>query len=241
MWRERAALLKFFVIVYVGLILGWPWHPDRFFLPLVPIALLLIFCGIAESHRHLQPLWVRATGLRKALVLVPIAIVSLVHLGWFSGYVFGRIPAPAQRLEVHWPGFVETFAWLREQTTSDAVLASGFDPMYYLYTGRRGVRPWLYRPETYFYPYGRANPQLGEPEEIRRELQRLGVTHLIVDPLETYAEQTAASELFSRLIIVDGNVLKPAFQSSNGLHKVYALPHHSPPGQPRADARVLPR
>jgi len=241
MWREPAALLKLFVLVYVGLILGWPWHPSRFFLPLVPIALLLIFCGIAESRRHLQRLSGRAAGVRRALVLAPVAALLLVHIGWFCGYVFGRIPAPAQRLEVHWPGFVETFAWVREHTPRDAVLASGFDQMYYLYTQRRGVRPWLYRPETYFYPYGRAHAQLGEPEEIRRELQRLGVTHLIVEPLETYAEQEAASGLFSRLATVDGTPLKPVFQSSNGLHKVYALPPAAATAAGRGEARALPR
>ena len=226
LWRERAPILKLFVFIYLGLIVSWPWHPSRFFLHLVPVVLLLIFCGIAEGHRRLQRPSMPSARTIRALLLAPVAAVSVIHIAWFSGYLAGRIPAPpAERMEAHWPGFLETFAWIRQHTAPNAILASGFDQMYYLYTQRRGVRPWFYRPESYFYPYGRAIPDLGDHEEIRRALRQLGVTHLIVDPLDIYAEQSAAPELFRRLITVSGTTLEPLFQSSDGLHKVYALPH----------------
>jgi len=64
---------------------------------------------------------------------------------------------------------------------------------------------------------------------------------LIVEPLETYAEQDAAADLFSRLTTVDGTPLKPVFQSTNGLHKVYALPQRTATPAGLHEARALPR
>ena len=72
--------------------------------------------------------------------------------------------------------------------------------MYYLYTGRKAVRPWIHRPETYFYPYGNAKPDLGSIEDIRENLNQLGVRFLVVNPLEGYSERIAAADLFANLL-----------------------------------------
>ena len=102
--------------------------------------------------------------------------------------------------------------------------------MYYLYTGRKAVRPWIHRPETYFYPYGNASPDLGSVEEIRSHLEELGVRFLIVNPMEGYSERVAVAELFDNL--VQSYEVRPelVFESSDGLHRIYALP--SPPAKP---------
>jgi hypothetical protein len=56
------------------------------------------------------------------------------------------------RLPTSWQGFSETFQWIRSHTDDKVVLATVYDPMYYLYTGRRAIRPGFHKPQTYFYP-----------------------------------------------------------------------------------------
>ena len=103
--------------------------------------------------------------------------------------------------------------------------------MYYLYTGRKAVRPWIHHPETYFYPYRAATPDLGAVEEIRDSLNKLGVRFIVVNPLEGYSERVAAAELFANLLRSYDVKPELVFESSDGLHKIYALP--PPPAKSR--------
>ncbi len=78
------------------------------------------------------------------------------------------------------------------------MLATVYDPVYYLYTGRQAIRP-----ATYFYPYGNASADAGSVDEIKTQLAKLGVKYLIVDPLDATA--------------------KMVFASADGKHKIYAV------------------
>ena len=130
-------------------------------------------------------------------------------------------------------GFGETFSWIKQNTRSDDVLATAYDPMYYLYTGRKAVRPWIHHPETYFYPYRAATPDLGAVEEIRDSLNKLGVRFIVVNPLEGYSERVAAAELFANLLRSYDVKPELVFESSDGLHRIYALP--PPPAKSPSD------
>jgi hypothetical protein len=94
--------------------------------------------------------------------------------GWISHYLFSKKAATTRawfglRLPVSWGGFSETFEWIRSHTDDKAVLATFYDPMYYLYTGRRAIRPGFHKPQTYFYPYGQA---VADIERLFNELVR---------------------------------------------------------------------
>jgi hypothetical protein len=127
------------------------------------------------------------------------------------------------RVSYAWAGFEESFAWIRTNVPPDALLATAYDPMYYLYTGRRAIRPALHRPATYFYPYGQANPNVGSVDEIRPQLDQIKAKYLILDPLDGYAEQSATSRLFDELLLAYGDKAKNVFTSSDGKHKIYEL------------------
>jgi hypothetical protein len=122
-----------------------------------------------------------------------------------------------------WRGFEETFEWIRNNTSPDAVLGGIFDPMYYMYTGRRSVRPWIHRPETYFYPYGRPSPNVGEPYDVLKELEALGVGYVVLDPPAGYAEGEAATRMLLDLLRLPGAKGQLVFTSQDGLHRVYKL------------------
>jgi hypothetical protein len=95
--------------------------------------------------------------------------------------------------------------------------------MYYLYTGRLAIRPALHRSGTYFYPYGQANPDVGSSDEIKPQLDKLGVKYLIIDPLDGYSEGKATLGLLKQLVNSYGAKATHVFTSSDGKHQIYAL------------------
>jgi hypothetical protein len=229
--RRQTIFFNGFLLFYSGLILSWPFHPGRYSMPLVPVLLLSLFNGVQTATAIIRS---RTTIAWSAIIIsmvvrIPIVTVAFLMAGWLWGYVHvdcnKHLPLwGGFRTSYGWSGFSETFSWLKQNTQSDDVLATAYDPMYYLYTGRKAVRPWIHRPETYFYPYGNAKPDLGSVEEIRETLKNLGVRFLIVDPLEGYSEIAAAAELFENLLRSYEVRPELVFESSDGLHRIYALP-----------------
>jgi hypothetical protein len=212
------------------LILSWPWHPARYLMPLLPLVLLSLFRGVQAAISMTRPYATRAwsAAIIPFAVRIPIGIVVILIMGWLWGHVsVDRSKYLALwggfRTSYGWTGFSETFSWVQQNTKTADILATAYDPMYYLYTGRKAVRPWIHRPETYFYPYRNATPDLGSVEEIRDSLEKLGVRFLIVDPLEGYSERIAAAELFAHLIRSYEVPPELVFESSDGLHTIYAL------------------
>ena len=158
---------------------------------------------------------------------VPIALLMGLNVLWFRTYNRPAIDDHVRGFAVHftygWSGFAETFEWVRHHTAENDLLATPYDPMYYLYTGRRAVRPWFHHPETYFYPVGRAVPNLGDPAGIRDALNDLGVRYLMIDPLDGYAERVAAPQLFERLLSTYPIRPRLVFTSRDSAHKIYDL------------------
>jgi hypothetical protein len=234
---ESGWLLQIFSASYLALVLAWPWHPGRFLIPLVPIVMLFAVRGLdradAAVRRALQG---RYQPIMRGAVFAPFVVFMAVQVSWFSLYLGRRVDAPFATMESQWGGFVETFRWVQDHTEPDAVLGTAFDSMYYLYTGRQAIRPWLYKPETYFYPRGAEVAAVGAPADIKPELTKLKVTHLIVDPMEGYAESRAATGLIEGLLDSYPSRPQPVFVSSDGLHRVYRLPPAARADTPSADA-----
>ena len=231
--RQQNVFFNGFLLFYTVLILSWPWHPARYLMPLLPVLLLSLFKGVQAATAIIRP---HATKAWSAAIVpfvarIPIAIVAVLLSVWLWSYTqvnrTNHLTLWAgNRASYGWTGFDETFSWIEQNTRSDDVLATAYDPMYYLYTGRKAVRPWIHHPETYFYPYGNAEPHLGFVEEIRDSLDKLGVRFIIVNPLEGYSERVAAAELFANLLRSYSVEPELVFESSDSLHKIYALPAH---------------
>ena len=237
--RRQNRFFNGFILFYIVLILSWPWHPARYLMPLLPILLLSLFQGAqaatATTRPHATEAW--SAAIIPFVTRIPIGIVVVFTAVWLWSYTqFDRTNHLALwhgfRASYGWTGFDETFSWIKQNTRTDDVLATAYDPMYYLYTGRKAVRPWIHRPETYFYPYGNATPDLGSVDDIRDTLQKLSVRFLIVNPLEGYSEIASAADLFENLL--NSYEIQPelVFQSSDGMHRIYALP---PPAKSRTD------
>jgi hypothetical protein len=229
--RRHTVFFYSFLLLYLLLILAWPWHPSRFIMPLIPLALLFLFRGIqaVESVTAERTVSLHTKQLIALLMRFPILAILVLNLAWMSFYLqdFEKETTRAwfgQRLPYSWDGFMETFSWIREHTNEEDVLATAYDPVYYLYTRRKAIRPWFYNPQTYFYPYGKPAADLGSVQEIRKELTVLGIRYLIIDPLDGYAEKKAAAKLFDELLASYPVQPELVFTSTDGLHKVYSLP-----------------
>ena len=228
-WKHSVFLIAF-VFLYLLLILGWPFHPTRYALPLVPLLLLFVFRGIHTLEDTARRIW---RGIEKwpvgLLARVPVYLVACLNLAWLASTVQPSHDrwvrgAYGQRLDYSWGGFLETFAWIRVNTRVGDVLATAYDPMYYLYTGRRAIIPAFHKPETYFYPYRAATPDVGSVEEIKREFRRLNVRYLVTNPLDEYREGKAIETAIAALLVSYPRPPHLAFTSSDGRHKVYQIP-----------------
>ena len=155
-------------------------------------------------------------------------LVLFLNLFWLSSFVLSKHPESTRglygsRSPYTWAGFEETFDWIRANTRPDALLATSYDPMYFLYTGRKAIRPALHRPATYFYPFGVVKPDVGSAQEIKPQLVKLGANYLIVDPMDGYAERHATLSLMNDLVESYGEHAQLVFTSADGLHKVFRL------------------
>ena len=214
----------------LALLLVWPFHPGRYLAPLIPILMLFLFRGCGQARTWLASALPDAANyaLLARAAWCPLLIILSLNAFWLSAYLLAGDDRTTRglygnRVPYSWAGFEETFTWIREQTPRDAVLATAYYPMYYLYTGRRAIRPALHRPATYFYPYGNAQPDVGSVDEIKPQLVKLQVNYLIIDPMPGYAEGKASLKLFDGLVKSYGDEAINVFTSADGMHRIYRL------------------
>jgi len=220
------------LVLYMLIVLFYPFIPTRYLLPLAPLLLIAGFNGattIASRARGSRS--TMSSDIVKAMAFAPLAVLLLTSFAW-ARWNLDQSRLPRLRLwtggaaTYQWTGFQDTFDWINGHTDKDAVMAGAFDPMYYLYTGRRGVRPWIPMPDTYFYPMRDRHPYVGDARRIREALDAVKATYLVVDPLDGFAEQPAVATLYPQLLREYGSRATLAFESGDGLHRVYRL---SPP------------
>jgi hypothetical protein len=228
--RKDQMFLWSFFLSSLALLLIWPFHPNRYSAPLIPVLLLFLFRGIRASRT-----WVTRLSFTQMMqhvlagvLVLPIALLLLLNSIWLSSYLLIRDDQTTRafhgsRVKYSWRGFEESFAWVRQNASPESVLGTAYDPMYFLYTGRKAIRPALHHSASYFYPYGTPNPDVGTAAEIRPQMMKLGVRYLIIDPLDGYAEGQAMLLLFDDIVNSYGQKAKLVFTSSDGKHRIYEL------------------
>jgi len=230
-FNEQSVFFRSYAVFYLGLVVAWPFPSARYLIPLAPGIYFFLFRGVQAAEIHVSNLMTSQSRKKiwSHLVRVTFALVVVVHVGWIAHYLFSKDAATTrawfgQRFPAGWRGFSETFEWIRSHTGDKTIVATSYDPMYYLYTGRRAIQPALYKPKTYFYPYGRAIPDVGSPAEIGAELKSLGVRFLVIHPLSDYGELDAYSKLCEQLIRSYRTRPNLVFTSSDLKHRIYYLP-----------------
>jgi hypothetical protein len=224
--RRGVWLPLLFAGVTLPAVLVHPFAPHRYLIPLLPVFIIAVVAGAATAREQ----FVRALESPAVIILVVAGPLVVGNHAWWRQRATPSteehlVGCYGTDLGYRWAGFEETFQWVRANTPVDARLGSLFDPMYFLYTGRPSVRPWIHHSETYFYPYGKARPFVGAAAEVARELARLRVDYLILDPPKGFAEGEAAMAMLRELLAlpeVNGSL---EFRSSDGEHEVYRVFH----------------
>jgi hypothetical protein len=213
--RRALALPLRMLLIYCVLTLGHPFPMARYLTPLVPLVCVIVVVGASQflDRRDFRPIAIMA--------LLAFALSNALWVSHFWNVTHVSLHREFGRASViGWEGFAETIDWLRANTPQNAVLASGNDPLYFSYTGRRGVRPWPHRRDL----YSRSNDMTYERPNVEKanaDLRRLGVEYLIVDPLPSEDEGVYASALLEAIVSQPAGPWQEVFSSRDGSHRVY--------------------
>jgi hypothetical protein len=214
--QRSMALAGRLLTVYAVIIIGHPYPMQRYLVPFVPFTYALI--GIGATR-----LAARVSIARVAVV--PLLLLLAFNASWLFHYRFvtrtGVHGEFGRALPFDWSGFSDTTAWIREHTPASAVVASCYDPLYFVYTGRQAVRPWLHQPERYAVGYGLAAP-IPDGNRFAADLRDLGVTYLVIDPLLSGRESDYGNDSLHAVLGAEPGSWREVYRASDNAHIVYA-------------------
>lgn len=136
-----------FVVLYLGIVIVWPFAPARFLWGIWP--LIGVFCALGAVSAIA---WgARAGGVVRRVA--PIIAVSLLIVG----YLRFNVQSTAEHWWTRVQGSVAARAkpmaeWVLANTDSNAVLATDDDLLIYLYTGRRSIPNGTFTPQEHMVP-----------------------------------------------------------------------------------------
>jgi hypothetical protein len=133
-WR-RARVTSVFLVLYLVIVLLWPWASSRFVWGIWPLVILLVAAGVADAAAanpvSFAPRAARWATLASA-ALLGAGYVRVNALGyqyrWWSS--ISRQNANALRPLIQ---------WARERTSPTTVIAAELEPAVYLYADRKAV------------------------------------------------------------------------------------------------------
>ena len=173
-WRS----LPFFMMAYFLLILLWPWHPIRFLVPILPFLLGYFFEELSNFFQHWK---IKTWYLLPVGLLLVATNLALLYQHGQSAEKF-RYPYPfLQKNPASWASYQDIFQWLKTHSQPDDVIASMEDPMIFLYTGRRAIRPFKISPGLL--GYGDDLHTYGSAEDLIRTFKAYKVRYLVAVPI----------------------------------------------------------
>jgi hypothetical protein len=201
--------------LYMLILIGHPLPIERYLAPLVPIACAAIAAGVERLRTS------RSVGRLAIAALVPFLATDVVWLRQFREVTSHQVHGHSGRpMLFPWGGFNETIAWLSSRAVPGVAIASGYDTLFFLYTGHPGVRPWPPRPEVYSPAYAvRHVPP--DSSRISAELRRLGVEYLVVGPMLQDGEGKFAREAIAAILTRRDDGWAEVYRSSDGRHVIY--------------------
>jgi hypothetical protein len=220
---RRGKVLPWCLAAYAGLILVWPWPPQRFMVPILPV---LVVYGLVGLWAVLT----RFLGQRKAwavavsgLLLGGLGNVGILYLegrlNHHTGYPYIGLP----KEPANWASYQEVFDWLRAHGRSRDVVAAGMDSMISLYTGLPAYRPFVQHPPALF--YGSRHPAIGTADQLACSLKDRRARYLVHFPMVGFAEDKPFDKLLEELTGRFPGWLKPVYIGEDQRFVIYELHH----------------
>jgi hypothetical protein len=140
---RRAPVTLWFVVLYVAVVVIWPFEPNRFLLGLWPILAMCVALGVRAAvvwrptHRVMRG---ARYGCIAACLGLAVGYASYNGRGYSNSWWIPVQRGGGERLKP----IVE---WVAHNSAMDDVIATDHDPAVYLYTGRRAIptSTWMVR------------------------------------------------------------------------------------------------
>jgi hypothetical protein len=160
LWSE-ARVSAAFLTIYFGLLLVWPFPPDRFVWVVWPFVVLITALGARETWRFVPRTDVGR--VLRAATLCGAALLAVAH-GRFTAAGY-RARSWAALPQQGGAKFRNLVLWARANTAPGDVIASNAEPLVYLYADRLAVPATSFEVSDYFRP-----PTLTEGAAALREI-----------------------------------------------------------------------
>ena len=222
-YHTGGGFLRWFMLGYLGLILIWPWPLARFIIPLAPFLIAYLLHVIhVHALRHMPFSMGRMVAMISLTIVVSMNVYLLYHnydKQQFSKYPVS--PIRSQERVVHWSSHEEIFQWLRTHSNSSDVIACGLDSMIYLYTDRRGFRPFVANPVSLF--YGGSAPPLGSSDDFMDLIKFYQPTYLVQVPLGDSAEDNHFDAYLKNIQESHPSLLLPVYVGEDERFVIYKI------------------
>ena len=197
LWVARTSPVAVLVAAYLAMLLAWAWPPVRFLVPVLPLFVWLAFVSVGRRRRVVT---VVAVALLASAGLANWQLVSAVREKggtWFAAWGVNDWHAMRRQID-----------WIDRETPRDAVVVAIHDPTYYLFTGRKALRPFNFDPLLLYYNVWRrpGNP-FGTADDFRQRLLAIEADYVVVtrnDGLEPVIGELMAASAQS-LVPVHGS------------------------------------
>ena len=188
LWRTRAEPSAMLVAAYCAIHAMWVWPPLRFAVPVVPLLLWFLFVGMGRSR------WIGCVAALTLFTIGGLQLWSVAAQAREKGIV-----SPVSNAE-NWNETARALNYISRETPNDATLTGNLDPMYYLFTGRKGVRAYTVDPYLLFYNAShRSDNPLGNADGLRDRLLVTKTDYVIITPQSRSEEVRHLRQLVDEL------------------------------------------
>jgi hypothetical protein len=163
--RPEWQATMYILVLYICLLIIWLPLPERLLLPFIPVLFAGLWLEVPRlggvcwvNLRRGLPIWQRA-------LATALACIFISMLGFASWKYLVRYPRDLHLLSDAQTHALEekkqAYQWIRENSGLNDRIAAWEDGLMYLYTGRQGLRPIVFRPQAFY---------MNDRQSLRRDL-----------------------------------------------------------------------
>ena len=218
---RKYQVLPLYLLSCAAIIILWPWPPFRFVVPILPFLLAYLIYGLTVLKKKLRFLPPARNAFAVSIGLLLIANLTLLCVRGQANHETRYPVIIRQNPPVAWSSYESVFHWLNSHTAPDDLIASGLDTMMYLYTGRRGFRPFVGSSAQMF--YGDASQCLGTPEDLLKVMKVQQARYLVVTPMPTFGEEKPFAALLKKFRQRYPLKLEPVYVGADPRFVIYSF------------------
>jgi Dolichyl-phosphate-mannose-protein mannosyltransferase len=218
---KKLTVLDIFLGVYVAMMLAWAWPPFRFVVVVYPLMLLFGW----RMWRATLELFPRRAGIVARLAGAAILAAVFVPCLWRlvdSARDTIRVGVPGG-VQDSWNDTRQQLDWIRDKTPADAVVLANLDPVFYLYTGRKGVRGFQADPYGLFYIPEAGGHPLGTLPDFRRTVVGDRVTYIVRAANNAFTEAPFLDRLILDLAASEPDKIRLVMQGRDARFQIYHI------------------